>query len=87
MPIADEVQRERARCETICADLEARWRKSAARLRADGTWNTGWPFNRTFVAPKWEQAAKDTEAAADGLAAIRNLIASGARPFDPQTHG
>jgi hypothetical protein len=73
----EAVLRERARCEAICADLEARWRASARRLRYEGTWNTGWPFYKKFVAPKWEQAAKDTEAAADGLAAVRKIIASG----------
>lgn len=72
--IEDAVKRERLRCDAICADLENRWRRSAQRLRRDGTWNTGWPFRRTFVAPKWEQAAKDTEAAADGIAAIRKMI-------------
>lgn len=83
----DAVSMERRRCETICLDLEIRWRKSAERLRREGTWNTGWPFNRTFVAPKWEQAAKDTEAAADGLAAIRKLIASGATPIEQPAVG
>ncbi len=74
----EAIERERDRCEAICADLENRWRQSAQRLRRDGTWKTGWPFRSTFVAPKWEQAAKDTEAAADGIAAIRKLIRSGA---------
>jgi hypothetical protein len=74
------VAAERRRCETICLGLEIRWRKSAERLRREGTWNTGWPFYRNFVAAKWEQAARDTEAAADGLAAVRKLIASGATP-------
>jgi len=75
--IEKAVAQERARCVAICADLEARWRRSAQRLRYDGTWNTGWPFYRKFVAPKWEQSARDTESAADGIAAIRKIIASG----------
>ena len=73
--ITEAIAHERARCDTICADLENRWRESAQKLRRDGTWNTGWPFRRTFIAPKWEQAAKDTEAAANGIAAIRKIIA------------
>jgi hypothetical protein len=75
--ISPEVQTERDRCGSIVADLEARWRRSAARYRRDGTWNTGWPSYRDFVAPKWEQAARETEAAADGLAAIRRGIQGG----------
>lgn len=76
--MTSDVERERVRCDAICADLEERWRKSAQRLRTAGTWNTGWPFRRTFVALKWEQAAKDMESAANGIAAIRKVIASGA---------
>lgn len=79
MKLSEEVERERYRCDALCADLEGRWRRAAERIRAEGTWNTGWPFYRTFVAKKWEQAARDMESAADGLAVIRRIIQSGAR--------
>lgn len=71
------VARERARCAALCADLEGRWRASAARIRREGTWNSGWPWYKPFVAKKWEQAARDTESAADGLATIRRFILDG----------
>lgn len=77
MTLEEVVLVERKRCEGICANLEQRWRSTAAKTRRDGTWTTGWPFNRTFVAPKWEQAARNIEAAADGISAIRKLIMDG----------
>jgi len=73
---------------TVAYDLENRWRSSAQKIRRDGTFTTGWPFRREYVAKKWEQSAKDTEAAADGIKAIRSVV-SGLSPdfIDPMGIG
>jgi hypothetical protein len=67
------VEAERLRCAILALDLENRWRASAERTRADGrTWFFGW-----YTKPAFERAAKDIEAAADGLAAVRRFIREG----------
>lgn len=63
-----------AAANEVALDLETRWRKSAQKVRDDGTFTVGWFKKRTFVAAKWEQAAKDTESAADGIKAIRRIV-------------
>lgn len=68
-----------AAANAVAFDLETRWRTTAAQVRCDGAFNSGWPFNREFIAGKFEQLARDTEAAADGIKAIRSIV-SGLKP-------
>lgn len=63
-----------ARANEVALDLEIRWRNCAQKTRAEGTFNTGWPFRRTFVAKGFDRSAKDIEAAADGIRAIRTIV-------------
>lgn len=79
--LADEAER----CALLAEALAKRWERSAAKIRDQGTYYVRalWPpFKRIkCVTPRWEQAAKDTEAAAHGL----RTIARGAREgWDPR---
>jgi hypothetical protein len=73
MSDVNAVQYERTRCANIAAGLEQRWRESAARARQR--------YARAWVGGLCHlRNAEWIEAAADGLAAVRKLIESGAEP-------
>lgn len=65
-----------AAANEVALDLETRWRNSAQKVREAGTYTAGWFKKRTFVAPKWEENARTTEAATDGIKAIRGIVAN-----------
>lgn len=81
--IADE----RERCALLAETLAERWEASAAGLRKrGGYWSRSiWPpFRKVwFVMAKWEQAARDTEAAANGLRTIAEGCRKGWDPRKP----
>lgn len=79
---ADEIER----CAQLCTMRGDISRKSAAKLRKDGsytTWAVWPPFKTaTFVAPKWEQAAKDCESVAHAFDMLARGIRAGWDPRD-----
>lgn len=65
------LERERQRCADLAESLALVWERSAAKVRAQGTYTTGWWCRTTRVRPLYEKAARDIEAAAQG---VRNGI-------------
>jgi hypothetical protein len=61
--------------DEVVADLETRWRASAARTREEGTRRFLF-FGGTYVAREWERVASGIDGAASGLAAIRKVLAN-----------
>lgn len=79
-PLPSEIIAERENAAQLCELLAARWEASAGRRRKEGTYK-GW-FGRTHVNSRWEQHAKDIEAAASGLRAVALMIREGARAVE-----
>jgi len=63
-----------AKADEIVADLQGRLLASAEKIRKDGTWNTGWPFYKDYVAQAWDRTAKDVLAASKSLRTIRDVF-------------
>lgn len=56
---------------SVALVLEEKWRNTARRMRERKRWFFGW-----YTDPIAERDAKSVEAAADGIAAIRKVVAS-----------
>ncbi len=69
------------RCALLAEGLAAIHEASAARIRREGTFTYGWFGRKKRVAPAWERAAKDMEAAAHGLRTIARGCRAG---WDPR---
>ena len=69
-----------AKSNLVYKDWANRLRKSAQKTREDGTWSTGWPFNKKFVAPKWEECARQLEDMADNLDKVRAEVSEKVTP-------
>lgn len=79
--LSKEVLEERERCASLAEELAGMWEKRAAQTRSEGTFKTWslWPPFRSVevVAPGFENAAKNIEAAAHGCRAIALGIREG----------
>lgn len=67
---ADIRKDEAERCALLNEDLAGRWERSAAKARAEHTFQHGWLGRRTSVMPVWEKYATELEAAAHGLRTV-----------------
>jgi hypothetical protein len=87
--IRKAVRQERERCAQLAEGLAELWDKSAAKMRAKGTYTTRalWPFLKltTHVYPRYEEAARQFEMAANGIReAILNPVRKGWAPLSEQ---
>lgn len=75
------VKDERERCVWLCEQLAERWERSAAKLRADGSYTTRaiYPLFKkvTCIKPNWRKAADDIDAAVHGLRTVARGIREG----------
>lgn len=75
--INQAIDAERERCARLCEELARRWEARAVKLREDGSYQGGWLWRKKCVRPKWEEPAKNMEAAAGGLHTIARGIREG----------
>lgn len=80
---------ERERCAKIAEEMASTYRAQAALVRATHTFTTRelWPppFRKvTCVMPRWEQYARDMEAAAHSHGVVARCILRGYRPHSDE---
>jgi hypothetical protein len=80
------IERERLRCVDLAETLALVWERAAAKTRVEGTYTVRaiWPPFRKLkrVMPRYEQAARDIEAAVRGLRdAVVDPIRRGMAPI------
>jgi hypothetical protein len=69
-----------AKSNLIYKDWAMRLRRAAQKTREEGTWDSGWPFHKKFVAKKWEENARQVDEIADLIDKVRTEVAEKITP-------